>query len=59
VAPAVYVAEDGLVGGSMPQCRRMPGPGSRSGWVSEQGYWGGDRGLWGGVEPGKEITVAM
>ena len=45
---AVYLAEDGLVGhqweerpvksceGSMPQYRRMPGPGSGSGWVGEQ-----------------------
>jgi hypothetical protein len=23
--------------GSMPQCRGMPGPGSRGGWVGEQG----------------------
>jgi hypothetical protein len=24
----------------------MPGPGSRSGWVEEQGEGGGDRGFW-------------
>ena len=47
MAPAAYVAEDGLVDhqceerplvceGSMPQCRGMPGPGSRYGWVGEQ-----------------------
>ena len=29
--------------GSMPQCRGMPGPGSRSGWVDEQGKEGWDR----------------
>jgi hypothetical protein len=47
IAPAAYVAEDGLVdinGRSGPwscegslQCSRMPGQGSRSRWVSEQG----------------------
>ena len=57
MAPAAYAAEDGLVGhqweerplsseGSMPQYRRMPGPGSGSGWVGEKGEWGGYRGLW-------------
>jgi hypothetical protein len=30
--------------GSMPQCRGMPGPGSRSGWVDKQGEGGGYRG---------------
>jgi hypothetical protein len=46
MAPAAYVAEDGLVGhqweerplvpvGSMPQCRGMLGPGSGSGWLGE------------------------
>ena len=30
--------------GSMPQCRGMPGQGSRSGWVSEQEEKGWDRG---------------
>ena len=48
VSLVVYVAEDGLVGhygmkgpwsceDQMPQYRRMPGPGSLSGWVGEQG----------------------
>jgi hypothetical protein len=32
--------------GSMPQCRGMPGQGSRSGWISKQG--GGGMG-WSGV----------
>jgi hypothetical protein len=52
MAPATYVSEDGLVNDqweerpwscevSMPQCRGMPGPGSRSGWVGEQGRWKG------------------
>ena len=31
--------------GSVPQYRGMPGTGSRSGWVVEQGEVGGDRGL--------------
>ena len=46
MAPAAYVAEDGLVGhkreedpwsceGFMPQCRGMSGPGCMSGWVGE------------------------
>jgi hypothetical protein len=29
----------------MPQYREMPGPGSRSGWVGEQGQRGRDRGF--------------
>jgi hypothetical protein len=42
MAPAAYVAEYGFIchqwderssEGSMPQCREMPGQGSRSGWV--------------------------
>ena len=48
IAPVAYVAEDGLVvingrrgpwscDSSMPQCRRMPEPGNRSGWVGEDG----------------------
>jgi hypothetical protein len=48
VSLAAYVAEDGLVvhqwevrplscEDTMPQYRGMPGPGSRSGWVGEQG----------------------
>jgi hypothetical protein len=56
MAPAAYVAEDGLLvisgrrgprscEGSMPQCRGMPGPGSGSGWVGEQGEAGGDSGF--------------
>jgi hypothetical protein len=36
----------------------MPGPGSRSGWVGEQGEWGRDRGfLEGKLEKG--ITFEM
>jgi hypothetical protein len=31
--------------GSMPQCKGMPGPGSRSGWVGEQGEGAWDRGF--------------
>jgi hypothetical protein len=56
VAPVAYVADDGLVGhqweerplsseGSMPQYRRMPGPGSGSGWVGEQGEGAENRAL--------------
>ena len=51
MAPAAYVVEVGLVEyqweektlvlrrieGSVSQCRGMPGQGSRSGWVDEQG----------------------
>jgi hypothetical protein len=41
--------------GSMPLCRGIPGEGSRSGWVGEQG-----EGEWDGRElegkPGKVIT---
>jgi hypothetical protein len=48
MAPAVHVAEDALVGHqweqrplsyecSIPQCEGVPGPGSRSRWVGEQG----------------------
>jgi hypothetical protein len=41
----------------MLQCRRMPGPGSRSGWVGKQGE--GERiGGFGG-KPGKGITFEM
>ena len=38
--------------------RGMPGPGSWSGWVGEQGEGGGDRGVseW---KPGKGITFQM
>jgi hypothetical protein len=35
----------GLYEGSMPQYRGMPGPGSGSGWVGEQGQGGEDRGF--------------
>jgi hypothetical protein len=41
-----------------PQCRVMPGPGSRSGWVGEQRVGAGDRGFVEG-KPGKEITFEM
>jgi hypothetical protein len=69
MAPAAYVAEDGLVGhqwkerplvleGLMPQCRGMPGPGSRSGWVGEQGEGGRDRGFSEG-KPRKGITFEI
>jgi hypothetical protein len=39
----------------MPQYRRIPGPGSRSVWVGEQGR---DRGFSEG-KPGKGITFEM
>jgi hypothetical protein len=47
MAPDAYVAEDGKRGpwscdGSKPQCRGMPGPGSGSGQVGEQGEGGLD-----------------
>ena len=42
----------------MPQCRGMAGPGSRSGWVGEQGEGGEDRGLLEG-KIGKGITFEM
>ena len=53
---AAYVAKDSLIGhhweerplvlqSFMSQYREMPGPGSRSGWVGEQGKGGGDRGF--------------
>jgi hypothetical protein len=38
----------------------MPGIGSRSGWVGEQGEWGGDRGrVFSEGKPGKGITLEM
>jgi hypothetical protein len=52
MALAAYVTEDGLDGhqweersceGSIPQYRGMPGPGSGSRWVGEQGEGEGDR----------------
>ena len=69
MALAIFVAEDGLVGhqweerpwsceGSRPQCGRMPGPGSESEWVGEQGEKGGDRGFSVG-KLGKGITLEM
>jgi hypothetical protein len=36
----------------------MPGSGSRSGWVGEQGKRGWDRGFWEG-KPEKRITFEM
>jgi hypothetical protein len=59
MAPTAYVAEDGLVRhhgrrgppsceGAMPQCRGMPGQGSRSRWADEQGWGEWDRGGFGG-----------
>jgi hypothetical protein len=42
----------------MPQYRGMPGPGSGSGWVGEQGERGGDRGFSEG-KLGKGITFEM
>jgi hypothetical protein len=44
--------------GLMPQCRRMPGQGSVSGWVCEQGEGEWDRGFSEG-KPGKGITFEM
>ena len=43
---------------SMLQCRRMPGQGSRGGWVGEQREGGLDRGYseW---KPGKGITFEV
>jgi hypothetical protein len=42
----------------MPQYKEMPEPGSRSGWVEEQGEVGEDRGI---LERkiGKGITIEM
>jgi hypothetical protein len=42
----------------MPQYRGIPGPGSRSGWVGEQGETGGDRGFSEG-KLGKGMTFEM
>jgi hypothetical protein len=41
--------------GSMPQYRGMPGPGSGSGWVGEQGEGSGERGFSEG-KLGKGVT---
>jgi hypothetical protein len=58
-----YLAINGKRGpwsceGSMSQCRGMAGPGSRSGWVGEQGEGAGDRGFSEG-NPGTGITFEM
>ena len=42
----------------MPQYSGMPGPGSRSGWVGEQGEGGWDRGF-SERKPGNGITFEM
>jgi hypothetical protein len=42
----------------MPQYRRIPGPGSGSGWVGDQGEQGEDRGFSEG-KLGKGITFEM
>jgi hypothetical protein len=42
----------------MPQCRGIPRPESRSGWVGDQGERRGDRGALEG-KPGKRITFEM
>jgi hypothetical protein len=42
----------------MPHYRGMPGPGSRSGWIGEQGEGEVDRGLLKG-KLGKEIIFEM
>ena len=42
----------------MPQCRGMPGPGSGSGWVGEQGEGEEDR-WFSEVKQGKGITFEM
>jgi hypothetical protein len=42
----------------MPHYRGMPGLGSRSGWVGEQGEWGGDKGFL-ERKPGKGIIFEM
>jgi hypothetical protein len=68
MALAVYVAEVVLVinrrrgpwscEGSMPQYKGIYGPGSRSGWVGEQGEGGEDRGFLEG-KLGKGMTFEM
>jgi hypothetical protein len=42
----------------MAQCRGMPGPGSRSGWVGEQGEVGREEGVFRGG-PEKGITFEI
>jgi hypothetical protein len=44
--------------GSIPQCSGMPGPGSGSGWVGEQGEGEEDR-WFSEVKQGKGITFEM
>jgi hypothetical protein len=44
--------------GYMPQYRRLPGLGHRSGWVGEQGEGGRDKGVLEG-KLGKGITFEM
>jgi hypothetical protein len=44
---------------SMPQYRGMPGPGSWSGWVGEQGEWGDGIGWFLEGIPEKGITFEM
>ena len=69
MAPASYVAEDGLVGHQFEektldlrrldgQCRGMPGQGNRSGLVGEQGEGRQDRGFSEG-KLGKGIPFEM
>jgi hypothetical protein len=69
MAPAAYVAYVALLvikgrrgrwscKGLMLQCRERPGPGSRSGWVGEQGQEGRDRGILEGKRR-KGITFEM
>jgi hypothetical protein len=42
----------------MPHCRGMPGPGSGSEWIGEQGKWGGHR-VFSEGKSGKGITFEM
>ena len=42
----------------MPQCRGIPGQGSKSEWIGEQGERGCNWGFFGG-NPGKGITFEM
>jgi hypothetical protein len=67
MALAAYVVEDGLVShqldpwsceGSIPQYKELPGPGSGSGWVGEQGEGGRNRGFSEG-KLGKGTTFEM
>jgi hypothetical protein len=64
MAPVALEANNGLVGHHweerplMPQCRRMPGQGSGSGCVVEEGYGEWDRGFSKG-KPEKGITIEM